>query len=119
MLGHIMEWFYAGLAGIKPADDAIAFNKIIIRPEPVGDVTFAKGSYQSSYGLISSEWKKQDHAFELSIEIPVNTTALVCLPASAHATITENSKVWHKVKYEDGHFIIHVGSGNYHFKANE
>jgi alpha-L-rhamnosidase len=47
MLGHLMEWFYAGLAGIKNASDGIAYNKIEIKPQPVGDVTDTKGSYHS------------------------------------------------------------------------
>lgn len=117
MLGHIMEWFYAGLAGIRPADDAIAYNKIIIRPEPVGDLTFAKAMYKSSYGLIASEWKKGDGSFELSVEIPANTRAVVYLPAKAASQITESGKAWGNVKYADGKAIIAVGSGIYHFKA--
>jgi alpha-L-rhamnosidase len=32
MLGHLMEWFYTGLAGIRAAEGSIAFNKIEIRP---------------------------------------------------------------------------------------
>jgi hypothetical protein len=32
MLGHLMEWFYAGLAGIKQADNSVAYNKIEIKP---------------------------------------------------------------------------------------
>ena len=51
-----MEWFYGGLAGIRPAEDAVAFDKIDIRPEPVGDVTSAKASYQSPYGPIATDW---------------------------------------------------------------
>lgn len=52
-LGHLMEWFYSGLAGIRPAPDAIAFKEIDIRPEPVGDVSAVQASIQSPYGLIS------------------------------------------------------------------
>ena len=50
MLGHLMEWFYAGLAGIKQADHSVAYNKIEIKPQPVGDVTAAKATYHSPYG---------------------------------------------------------------------
>ncbi|MEO8406249.1 MAG: family 78 glycoside hydrolase catalytic domain, partial [Chitinophagaceae bacterium] len=44
MLGHLMEWFYAGLAGIKNAENGIAFKNMEIRPQPVGDVTKAEAS---------------------------------------------------------------------------
>jgi alpha-L-rhamnosidase len=117
MLGHIMEWFYEGLAGIRPADGAVAYNKIMIRPQPVGDVKSAKASYQSAYGLISSDWKKQDKAFELSINIPANTTASVYLPVDAASKITMNDKPVSGVYYNDKGVMIAVGSGVYHFKA--
>lgn len=117
MLGHIMEWFYEGLAGIRPADGAVAYNKIIIRPQPVGDVTWAKANYRSAYGLISSDWKKQDKAFELNINIPANTTASVYLPVDAASKITMNDKPVSGVYYNDKGVMIAIGSGVYHFKA--
>jgi hypothetical protein len=123
MLGHLMEWFYSGLAGIRPADDAIAFNKIEIRPETVGNVTWAKANYQSPYGTISSSWKKGLGKFELSVSIPANTTATICLPVSKTAAITSdnqnitNRKDMKFIGYRDGKALVKVGSGNYTFIA--
>jgi hypothetical protein len=123
MLGHLMEWFYSGLAGIRPADDAIAFNKIQIRPEAVGDVTWAKASYQSPYGVISSSWKKEAGRFELNVTIPPNTTATVYLPVSKTAAITcggpntKQRKDMRFMGYKDGKAVVEVGSGTYVFMA--
>jgi hypothetical protein len=123
MLGHLMEWFYSGLAGIRPADDAIAFNKIEIRPEVVGNATWAKANYQSPYGTISSSWKKEASKFELSVSIPANTTATICLPVSKTATITsgnqniKNRKDMKFIGYRDGKALVKIGSGNYTFIA--
>ncbi|WPU92391.1 family 78 glycoside hydrolase catalytic domain [Mucilaginibacter sabulilitoris] len=123
MLGHLMEWFYSGLAGIRPADDAIAFNKIEIRPETVGNVTSASASYQSPYGTISSSWKKAAGKFELSVSIPANTTATICLPVNKTALITadgQNIKSRKDMKfigYRDGKALVKAGSGNYTFTA--
>jgi len=118
MLGHIMEWFYAGLAGIRPADDAVAYNKIIIRPEPVGDLTSAKGSYHSVYGTITSDWKKTADGFTLTVNIPANTTATIYLPAKADSKISDNGKpLTQKLKIENGKAVIKVGSGNYNFQS--
>lgn len=80
MLGHLMEWFYSGLAGISQEPGSVAFKKILIRPQPVGDITFAKASYWCPYGLIKSEWEKHDNTFDLQINIPPNTTATIHLP---------------------------------------
>ena len=121
MLGHLMEWFYGGLAGIRPAEGAVAFDKIDIRPEPVGDVTSAKANYQSPYGLIGSDWKKTDKTFDLTVTIPANTTATIYLPAAAAASITEGgqSRAQHPelqlMDVGQGRARIKAGSGTYHF----
>ena len=39
MLGHIMEWFFADLAGIQRDPYAPAFKKIIIKPAICDDLT--------------------------------------------------------------------------------
>lgn len=123
MLGHLMEWFYSGLAGIRPADDAIAFNKIEIRPETVGNVTWAKANYKSPYGNISSSWEKGRGQFNLEVSIPANTTASIFLPVKNNATIMvdgQNIKTRHDIKfvgYHDGKAEIKAGSGNYTFIA--
>ena len=121
MLGHLMEWFYAGLAGIRQSDSSIAFKNIIIRPEPVGDITSAKATYQSVYGLIASEWKKEAHEFKLKVTIPANTSATIYLPADSSSVIEEGKTSIHDredVKlagYEKGTALVKVGSGTYTF----
>lgn len=121
MLGHLMEWLYGGLAGIRPANDAVAFNKIDIRPEPVGDVTSAKASHLSPYGLIANEWRKTGTRFELTVTIPANTTATIYLPATTSSTITESGQSLNQHKevtalgFDKDKARIQVGSGTYHF----
>lgn len=123
MLGHLKEWFYSGLAGIRPAKNAIAFKEIEIRPQPVGNVTSAKASYLSPYGMIKSDWKKTAHSFELKTEIPANTTAVIYLPARQISSITESGKRLSEsddtklVRLENGQAVIQVGSGRYYFKV--
>ncbi|WP_091380507.1 family 78 glycoside hydrolase catalytic domain [Mucilaginibacter mallensis] len=122
MLGHIMEWFYSSLAGIRSAHGAIAMNKIEIKPEPVGDVTYAKASYDSPYGIIATDWKKRNGDFDLMVQIPVNTTAVVYLPAKPGTVITEDGKPVNKSQllgYKDGRALIKTGSGIYHFIAGK
>lgn len=117
MLGHLMEWFYSGLGGIDAAPDAIAMNKIVVRPEPVGDITYAKASYQSPYGIISTDWKKTNSSFELTVRIPANTTALICLPARKGDGVQEDGKPLNSknITYKNGKALISEGSGIYHF----
>ena len=121
MLGHIMEWFYSGLAGISQAAGSIAFKQIVIRPQPVGDVTFAHGSYHSPYGLIKSEWKKNNAVFELAVTIPANTTATVYLPVgniSADGKPVNQVRDIRFIRKEGSQALYAVGSGSYHFKVS-
>ncbi len=115
MLGELMEWFYEGLAGIRQATGGVAFNKIEIKPELVGDITFAKASYNSPYGVIVSDWKKANGKFELTVQIPANTTATICLPSKKGSKVTEDGKSVSAVNYTDGRALIKTGSGIYHF----
>jgi hypothetical protein len=82
MLGHIMEWFYEGLAGISQAENSVGYKNIIFRPQLVGDITNAGATYQSPYGEIKSYWKKTGDIFELNVTVPANSTAAVYLPGS-------------------------------------
>ncbi|HVW61818.1 MAG TPA: family 78 glycoside hydrolase catalytic domain [Puia sp.] len=125
MLGHIMEWFYTSLAGIRAVDSSIGFREIVLRPEMVGNITWAQGDYHSPYGMISSHWKKEGKTFDWSIGIPVNTTATVYLSVPAAAVVTEGWRLLQQrkdiklVRREKGRFILQLGSGNYNFRVKE
>ena len=90
MFGSVSEWFYRSLLGINAA--APAFRKIIIKPQPVKDLSWAKGTYESMYGTIASDWKKEGGRFLFHIEIPVNTSAEIWIPTTAETGILENNK---------------------------
>ncbi|WP_345953461.1 family 78 glycoside hydrolase catalytic domain [Mucilaginibacter sp. PAMB04168] len=116
MLGHIAEWFYSALAGIRPGG-GVAFKDIEIRPEPVGDVTSAQASHESPYGTISTKWEKKNGAFVMEVEVPVNTGAAVYLPVSQTAKITMNGKSVKAQSYNKGKAMVKIGSGKYSFTA--
>jgi len=119
MLGHLMEWFYSGLGGIGQEETAIAFNKIRIYPQIVGDLKSAKTSYNSPYGLISTNWKKDNGSFEIEVDIPANTSANIYLPISANQTVkAETNMAFKRLRDEQGRAKIEVGSGHYKFKVN-
>jgi len=116
MLGHIMEWFYTGLGGIKQEENSVAFKNIVIHPEIVGDISWVKSSYQSPYGLIRSDWKKTQNILEMTISVPSNTTATIFFPTNQQTSVTENGKKTTVSKTSDGKYYCKVGSGNYIFR---
>ena len=79
MLGHLMEWFYSGLGGIRQSENSIGYKQIVICPEPVGDVTMAETSYRCPYGIISTKWVKENEAFKLHVKIQIPLLPFICL----------------------------------------
>jgi len=123
MLGQLMEWFYHELAGIAPDPAGPGFRKIIIKPQPVGDITWAKASYDSVRGRIVSDWKRAGEKFTLEITIPANTTATVYVPAIAAEQVTERgtpagrSREARPLRYESGWAVFRISSGRYIFES--
>jgi alpha-L-rhamnosidase len=118
MLGHLMEWFYTGLGGIKQETGSTGFKNITIRPEIVGDLTHVKVSYQSGYGTIRSEWKKERNTLVMKVEIPANTNATICFPDKYSSNVFENGKPVKLSFSTNGRYSCKVGSGSYTFSMN-
>lgn len=125
MLGHLMEWFYSELAGIQDAPGSIAGKEIVIHPKLVGDIKSVKSSYESPYGLVGSQWEKDGSKIELTVNVPVNTMAMVYVPTSNSASISESRKTVGQrkdIQYigkGTDYTLYKVGSGTYCFRANQ
>jgi alpha-L-rhamnosidase len=121
MFGGGIVWFYRMLAGMNTDPEKPGYRNIIFKPQPVGDVTFAKYSNETTYGTASVNWKKNTDSFNMDIQVPVGSTATVYVPASNEKNVTENGmkiKREHGIsfqKMENGYAIFTVGSGNYIF----
>ena len=114
MFGSTEEWFYRSLLGINPAKPG--FREIIIKPQPAGDLKWAKGSYRSIRGTIVSDWKIEGGIYSLSVEIPANTTATVYVKTTGAEKVTCSEQVTN-LGYEDGYAVYKTPSGKYTFKT--
>lgn len=77
MLGHVMEWFYTNVLGVSDAPDAVASNKVIINPMPVGDITWAKGWYDTPFGRVSVSWTlSEDGTPNVEYSVPEGVTVV-------------------------------------------
>ena len=123
MLGHIEAWFYRGLAGITQAPGSIGYEKIVIKPQPVGNITWCKAGYKSVRGEIRSEWSLKNGSFDLTVTLPPNTLDQVYIPAKSADRVTESGRLAgtapgvHFLRMQDGYAVYQVGSGTYHFVA--
>ncbi|MBN1293096.1 MAG: family 78 glycoside hydrolase catalytic domain, partial [Candidatus Latescibacteria bacterium] len=125
MFGSVSEWFFTTLAGIRPHPDAVGFDKIIIKPQITGNLTWVECSYNSIRGNIISNWRKENDVVKLKVSIPFNTTARVFIPANDIDHITENgvpaqqNKDITFLKMQDGAAVFEIGSGTYEFAVRQ
>ncbi len=122
MLGHLMEWFYAGLGGIGQSPQSAGYREMVIKPEFPGDMTGVETSHRSPYGEIRSSWQKLPGKTILNIHIPANSGALVHIPAGSGSVITENgirveqASDIQSAGEDNGRKLFRIGSGNYTFQ---
>jgi alpha-L-rhamnosidase len=76
-LGSVAQWLYEYVAGIRPAKPG--YEHVLIAPNP-GPLEWARASYRSVRGPITSAWRQDGDTFRLDVEIPANVTATVVLP---------------------------------------
>jgi alpha-L-rhamnosidase len=123
LVGDLVTWLYEDLAGIKPDPAHPGFRHIIMRPRPVGDLRFVRATHRSPYGLIVSDWKLAGGAFDWQVQVPVNTTATIYVPAKNEGSVTEGGRPASRapgvklLRFENGRAIYELGSGRYGFAS--
>ena len=123
--GAIGDWMYRQMVGLDTYEDGVGYKHIKIQPHIGGGFTHASASLQTNYGTLSSGWKIEGGKTIMDIEIPVNTTATVYVPAANAAAVTESDKPLAaaadiKVTGEEsGYVVLQLGSGKYHFVAGK
>ena len=123
-------YFIKGFAGIRPNAEKLGMQQFIVKPSPVGDLKFANTSYQSMYGDIVVNWRKDEESAIFHIEVPINTSAKVYIPATKKEVVLEGEGLAEQSKGVTyigseksdavGNYVIYeVGSGVYNFKVSE
>ncbi len=118
-LGDVTAWFMSYLAGIRHDPANPGFQRFLIKPEVVGDLTWVKAHHDSPYGRIKSDWKKKGKEFSLNITVPVNSLAEVHMPANKADSVFESGKPAAKadgvkfLRMENRRTVYEVGSGTY------
>ncbi|MEP7230477.1 MAG: glycoside hydrolase family 78 protein [Ginsengibacter sp.] len=119
--GAIGDWMYREMVGLDTYEDGVGYKHIKIQPHIGGGFTFATASLQTNYGKLSNSWKVQDGQVMMDVEIPVNTSATVYIPATDAGAIKESGKSLSQINdikikdTADGYTPVELGSGLYHF----
>src|SRR2546428_86869 len=122
--GNLEAWFYQTLAGINYDPEQPGFRHILLRPHPLGDLTFARASYDSPHGSIISDWKIQDGTFCWNVTVPPSTTATVFVPTRDSQSVTESGKLASQsegvrfLRMENAAAVYELGSGEDLFRSS-
>jgi alpha-L-rhamnosidase len=98
--GAIGDWMYRVSAGIEEMKPG--YKEILIQPHTTKNLSYAKASFESSYGTIASGWTRKDGKIIVHVIIPANTKATVMLQVDGPAKVTEN-----------GHSLLQVDSNSF------
>jgi hypothetical protein len=117
MLGHLLEWFYHDLAGIQQDPGAIGFERVVIKPQMVGDVTWVKARYDSIRGPIVCEWERTADRIHVLINLPPGVSGTVYVPARATSSVTSSGDGASFLQRSAEAAVFEVQSGTYQFSS--
>jgi len=124
MFGSVSEWLFAWVAGIQPDPAAFGFDRIVFRPQPVGDLTWAKARVRTIRGEVRSEWRLEGRRFILDVTVPANASATVHIPGTDPAAVREGGRPAASAEgvsfrgIEAGSCLYGVASGRYEFSVD-
>ena len=109
------EWFYSGIAGIKPVMDRPGFQLIEFKPYLTQHLSSASATYESGFGTITSQWENLDGKLTWRIRIPENSRGSIQVPTYGSGTTVMCNGVAVDVIREEGGFSLigEYGPGEY------
>ena len=72
MLGHLVEWHFAYVAGIRQEPGSVGWKRIVIQPDP-GPLQSYEATFKSPRGEIVSKGKVVDGKLRVTVAIPSGT----------------------------------------------
>jgi alpha-L-rhamnosidase len=81
----IAAHFSAYILGVRPTEPG--FRRFTVQPQPVKEVTWAKGVVPTPHGPIVAGWEVSGNTLKLSLTVPQGTRADAVLPKSARLLV--------------------------------
>ncbi|KAI0158034.1 glycoside hydrolase family 78 protein [Hypoxylon sp. FL1284] len=79
-VGSMANWIHQVVGGLAPAEPG--WKTVRVSAVPGGNITWAKASYLSPHGKISTQWEVDEAGFHLTVDVPPNVNADVTMPGS-------------------------------------
>lgn len=110
--GAIGDWLYRVVAGLDTDPDVPGYKRILMRPQPGGELTHAQAEYMSVYGKAAIKWSIKGSNMIVDVIVPHNTTAHVTLPGASPETVSAEGVSFTACP---GGAEAEIGSGIYRF----
>ncbi|MET4685240.1 family 78 glycoside hydrolase catalytic domain [Brevundimonas faecalis] len=104
----VSDWFYKGLAGIRPGSPGYA--DVIIRPAMPTDLGHASGRIVTPRGEVRSAWRREGETVVLDVTIPGATRAEVWLPNGGER-LKRTPRGARYLRFEQGHAVYTAAPG--------
>lgn len=114
--GAVSEWMFRNILGINPDETRPGFEHFTLRPQTGGDLTWARGSYDSIRGVIESGWTSDSDGQTYTFTIPANSSATVILRAPEGARVEAVPSL--TFKRADGEIKAEAGPGTYSVRVS-
>jgi alpha-L-rhamnosidase len=120
LLGDVIVWMYENLAGIRNNPDTLGYKSILMAPSFPEGLDYVDASHMTPYGEVTSKWHRNGDKLEWTVDVPVNTYAIVQVPAKFGLRLKGDRKGVHGESVNDGKWTAEIGSGTYTFvSAND
>jgi alpha-L-rhamnosidase len=121
MFGSIGDYFYYGLGGIKPSEDAPGFKKIILTPQFPDDMTYLKCGHNTPFGWIRTDWKKVGNEIYYQLSIPDSMITELTIPQKlsnikCHDDTIENTAGVEIIEQKTESVKLLISPGQYKFQ---
>ncbi|QHC65698.1 family 78 glycoside hydrolase catalytic domain [Rathayibacter sp. VKM Ac-2759] len=74
-LGAVADWLHRVVGGLAPLDPG--YSRLLIAPQPGGDLTWAESTLETPHGLASVRWDRDGSDVSLAVTVPAGATAVV------------------------------------------
>ncbi len=75
MFGSPVLWLFEYVLGIRQTEDSKAYEKVIVNPKVISDITDVSGSFMSVKGKFALAYKKDGKKIKFTVEIPAGVDA--------------------------------------------
>ncbi len=122
--GDVAAWFVRSLVGIETDPAGPGFERFVVAPGVHGDLAWIGATVETLRGPIEVQWAKTGPALDLSLRVPVGSTATLRLPAAPGAGVFEGGApaaaqpgvTW--IGPDDDRIVFEVASGEYFFRVD-